>query len=303
MKQIAAIFALITVTACASSETRRSISASGDPSEIFFEKEISPMDQESKKDLLLAKNSSSQRGLDDLLADNKPVKATTPPRQQSNTGEFDEVGYSSWYGSKFQGKPTASGEIFDKTKLTAAHPSLPLGSVVRVKNLENEKEVLVKVNDRGPFVKDRIIDLSEKAADSLEFKDVGLARVGLTVVSRGNGAAGESEDMEGLDDEDALLKENNKPEKLTPKKVVTTPATLVKGAPKGQTVQVGVFRNSRLAEDYRKNLSAEYGEKVYLFERDGMFVLQMGDFTDRAKADILKSKLKEDGVDCFIPKK
>ncbi|TGK03104.1 septal ring lytic transglycosylase RlpA family protein [Leptospira langatensis] len=301
MKQIAAIFALITVTACASSETRRSISASGDPSEIFFEKEIAPMDQESKKDLLLAKNSSSQRGLDDLLADNKPVKATTPPRQQSNTGEFDEVGYSSWYGSKFQGKPTASGEIFDKTKLTAAHPNLPLGSVVRVKNLENDKEVLVKVNDRGPFVKDRIIDLSEKAADSLEFKDVGIARVGLTVVSRGSGAA-ESEDMEGLDDEDALLKDNNKPEKLTPKKVAT-PAPLVKGAPKGQTVQVGVFRNSRLAEDYRKNLSAEYGEKVYLFERDGMFVLQMGDFTDRAKADILKSKLKEDGVDCFIPKK
>ncbi|PJZ66939.1 septal ring lytic transglycosylase RlpA family lipoprotein [Leptospira wolffii] len=302
MKQIAAIFALTTIAACASTETRRSISASGDPSEIFFEKEIAPMDQESKRDLILAKNSSSQRGLDDLLADNKPVKATTPSRQQGgSTGEFDEVGYSSWYGPKFHGKPTASGEIFDKTKLTAAHPSLPLGSVVRVKNLENDKEVLVKVNDRGPFVKDRIIDLSEKAAESLEFKDVGIARVGLIVVSKG-GAGAESEDMEALDDEDALLKEN-KPEKLAPKKVVATPAPLVKGAPKGQTVQVGVFRNSRLAEDYRKNLSAEYGEKVYLFERDGMFVLQMGDFTDRAKADILKSKLKEDGVDCFIPKK
>ena len=301
MKQIAAIFALITVTACASSETRRSISASGDPSEIFFEKEIVPMDQESKRDLVLAKNSSASRGLDDLLADNKPVKATTPSRQQSGSnGEFDEFGYSSWYGPKFHGKPTASGEIFDKTKLTAAHPSLPLGSVVRVKNLENDKEVLVKVNDRGPFVKDRIIDLSEKAAENLEFKDVGIARVGLTVVSKG-GAAGESEDMEGLEDEEALLKEN-KPERLTPKKAVT-PAPLVKGAPKGQTVQVGVFRNSRLAEDYRKNLSAEYGEKVYLFERDGMFVLQMGDFMDRAKADLLKSKLKEDGVDCFIPKK
>lgn len=261
------------------------------------------MDQESKRDLILAKNgSSSQRGLDDLLADNKPVKATTPPRQQTGSaGEFDEIGYSSWYGPKFHGKPTASGEIFDKTKLTAAHPSLPLGSVVRVKNLENDKEVLVKVNDRGPFVKDRIIDLSEKAAESLEFKDVGIARVGLIVVSKG-GATGESEEMEALDDEDALLKDT-KPEKLTPKKIVATPATLVKGSPKGQTVQVGVFRNSRLAEDYRKNLSAEYGEKVYLFERDGMFVLQMGDFTDRAKADLLKSKLKEDGVDCFIPKK
>ncbi|EQA44590.1 rare lipoprotein A [Leptospira broomii serovar Hurstbridge str. 5399] len=259
------------------------------------------MDQESKKDMALAQNSAStkQRSLDDLLADNKPVKATLPTKKSSE-GDFDEIGYSSWYGPKFHGKPTASGETFDKTKLTAAHPSLPLGSVVKVKNLENDKEVLVRVNDRGPFAKDRIIDLSEKAAETLDFKDVGIARVGLKVVSKGG--KDESEDLENADDEEALLNDS-KPEKLTPKKTVVTPAPLVKGAPKGQTVQVGVFRNSQLAENYRKNLSAEYGEKVYLFERDGMFVLQMGDFADKAKAGVLKTKLKEDGVDCFIPQK
>ncbi|EPG74361.1 rare lipoprotein A [Leptospira fainei serovar Hurstbridge str. BUT 6] len=301
MKRFSAIVVLTTITACASVEPRRNISASGDPSEIFFEKEIAPMDQESKRDMALAQNSagSKQRSLDDLLADNKPVKATLPPKK-SPEGDFDEIGYSSWYGPKFHGKPTASGEPFDKTKLTAAHPSLPLGSVVKVKNLENDKEVLVRVNDRGPFAKDRIIDLSEKAAETLDFKDVGIARVGLKVVSKGG--KDESEDLENADDEEALLNDS-KPEKLTPKKTVVTPAPLVKGAPKGQTVQVGVFRNSQLAENYRKNLSAEYGEKVYLFERDGMFVLQMGDFTDKAKAAVLKTKLKEDGVDCFIPQK
>ncbi|EQA35317.1 rare lipoprotein A [Leptospira inadai serovar Lyme str. 10] len=301
MKRFSAIVALTAITACASVEPRRNISASGDPSEIFFEKEIAPMDQESKKDMALAQNSAGakQRSLDDLLADNKPVKATLPAKKSSE-GDFDEIGYSSWYGPKFHGKPTASGETFDKTKLTAAHPSLPLGSVVKVKNLENDKEVLVRVNDRGPFAKDRIIDLSEKAAETLDFKDVGIARVGLKVVSKGG--KDESEDLENAEDEEALLNES-KPEKLTPKKTVVTPAPLVKGAPKGQTVQVGVFRNNQLAENYRKNLSAEYGEKVYLFERDGMFVLQMGDFTDKAKAAVLKTKLKEDGVDCFIPQK
>ncbi|TGK21164.1 septal ring lytic transglycosylase RlpA family protein [Leptospira fluminis] len=298
MKRFSAIVVLTTITACASVEPRRSISASGDPSEIFFEKEISPMDQESKKDMALAQNSAGrQRGLDDLLSDNKPVKATLPAAKKPTDGDFDEIGYSSWYGPKFHGKPTASGELFDKTKLTAAHPSLPLGSVIKVKNLENDKEVTVRVNDRGPFAKDRILDLSEKAAESLDFKDVGIAKVGLKVISKGG--KDETEDLENVDDEEALLNET-KPEKLTPKKVIT-PAPLVKGAPKGQTVQVGVFRNSQLAENYRKNLSAEYGEKVYLFEREGMFVLQMGDFSDRGKALQLKTKLKEDGVDCFIP--
>ncbi|PJZ71036.1 septal ring lytic transglycosylase RlpA family lipoprotein [Leptospira perolatii] len=300
MNRFSAIIALTAITACASAEPRQTVSASGDPSEIFFEKEIESMDQESKQDLRLAKSGNSKnRSLEEDLSPNKMVKATTPA-QRGGSGDFDEVGYSSWYGAKFHGKPTASGEIFDKNKLTAAHPSLPLGSVIKVKNLENDKEILVKVNDRGPFAKDRILDLSEKAAESLEFKDVGIARVGLKVMRKGGGGD-ESEDLEGLEDEESLL-EDSKPEKLVPKRPIV-PAPLVKGAPKGYSVQVGVFRNNQLAENYRKNLSAEYGEKVYLFEREGMFVLQMGDFSDRPKAEILKGKLKEEGVDCFIPRK
>lgn len=307
MKQIAILVALIIFTSCASVESKRSISASGDPSEIFFEKEIAPMDRESGSNT--ASQKPGRRSFEEELNVEKYAKAQPPEKTNSSNGDFDEIGMSSWYGAKFHGKPTASGEKFDKTKLTAAHPTLPLGSIIRVQNLENQKEVLVRVNDRGPFVKDRIIDLSEKAADTLEFKDSGIAKVGIKVVKRGGAAGEESEDLENNDDEDALLgDENGKPEKLTPQKSdfpnkPVAGGKYIKGAPKGYTVQVGVFRDQTRAEAYKSSIGQEYGEKTFVFTRDGLFVIQLGDFGSRTGAESLKSKLKTDGIDCFIPKK
>ncbi|WP_081605008.1 RlpA family plasminogen-binding lipoprotein MPL36 [Leptospira alstonii] len=299
MKQVTILTALIIFTSCASVESKRSISASGDPSEIFFEKEIAPMDSGSNS------QKPGRRSFEEELNVEKYAKAQPP--QKTNSGDFDEVGMSSWYGAKFHGKPTASGEKFDKTKLTAAHPTLPLGSIVRVQNLENQKEVLVRVNDRGPFVKDRIIDLSEKAADTLDFKDIGIAKVGIKVVKRGGAAAEESEDLENTDDEEALL-EDEKPEKLNPQKSdypakSAAGGKYIKGSPKGYTVQVGVFRDQTKAEVYKSGLGQEYGEKTFLFTREGLFVIQLGDFANKTDAESLKSKLKTDGIDCFIPKR
>ncbi len=91
--------------------------------------------------------------------------------------EYNEIGQASWYGDKFHRKKTANGEIFRKTDLTAAHPTLPLPSIVDVTNLENGKSLTIKINDRGPFLKDRIIDLSEKAAKKLGFYSQGTATV------------------------------------------------------------------------------------------------------------------------------
>ena len=90
---------------------------------------------------------------------------------------YDQVGLASWYGSQFQGKPTANGEIFDKARLSAAHKTLPLPSLVEVHNLENGRSAILRVNDRGPFVDDRIIDLSQAAATMLGFENKGLAKV------------------------------------------------------------------------------------------------------------------------------
>ena len=90
---------------------------------------------------------------------------------------YDRTGVASWYGPAFHGRPTANGERFDMNGVTAAHPTLPLPSRVRVTNLENGRQLELRVNDRGPFVNGRIIDLSRRAAQLLGFKRQGLTKV------------------------------------------------------------------------------------------------------------------------------
>jgi rare lipoprotein A len=94
-----------------------------------------------------------------------------------------EVGLASWYGIERQGKPTASGELFDKDKPTAAHPKLPFGTTIRVTNLKNLESTLLEINDRGPGLGGRVIDVSWAAAKQLGFLNAGLARVEIDVVS------------------------------------------------------------------------------------------------------------------------
>jgi rare lipoprotein A len=100
--------------------------------------------------------------------------------------KYIAVGIASWYGYDCHGKPTASGRKFDKNKLTAAHRTLPLPSVVIVENLENGKKVKLTVNDRGPFAKtnSRIIDVSQRAAELLGFRRKGHARVKVTCLPK-----------------------------------------------------------------------------------------------------------------------
>ena len=96
---------------------------------------------------------------------------------------FTQKGLASWYGPKFHGNKTSIGETFDMYKMTAAHKTLPLPSKVLVTNLENGKQIVVRVNDRGPFVKDRIIDLSFAAAKALEFDKKGTELVAVEVLA------------------------------------------------------------------------------------------------------------------------
>ncbi|HOY40938.1 MAG TPA: septal ring lytic transglycosylase RlpA family protein [Chitinophagales bacterium] len=95
-----------------------------------------------------------------------------------------EFGVASYYGTYFHGRPTASGEKYNQFALTAAHKTLPLGTVVKVTNAQNNKSVYVKVNDRGPFVKGRVIDLSTKAAELLGYRNKGTAYVKIEVVNK-----------------------------------------------------------------------------------------------------------------------
>jgi rare lipoprotein A len=109
------------------------------------------------------------------------------PREQP---DYDETGIASWYGPTFYGKHTANGEMYDGNQLTAAHKTLPMPVNVRVTNLDNGKSLVVRVNDRGPYARGRIIDLSKRAAELLDVVQTGTARVRVTYLSRAdmNGA-------------------------------------------------------------------------------------------------------------------
>lgn len=108
-------------------------------------------------------------GIDKLSQQGKGRAAIKPVHK--------EVGKASWYGPGFQGQETANGEIYNQKVMTAAHPTLPMGTKATVTNLENDKKVVVRINDRGPYADDRIIDLSSAAAKKLDLKKEGTAQV------------------------------------------------------------------------------------------------------------------------------
>jgi len=115
----------------------------------------------------------------------RQVARASKPESQSKPKHHPlyQVGTASWYGSYFDGRATASGEPYNMYDLTAAHPTLPLGTWVRVTNLHNGRRIYVRINDRGPIVPGRIIDLSYGAAAALQFKNKGLQRVRLDLAS------------------------------------------------------------------------------------------------------------------------
>jgi rare lipoprotein A len=111
--------------------------------------------------------------------------SSSPPpilsQPEAELPTYKQVGFASWYGSDHQGKSTANGEFFDMAKLTAAHRSLSFNTIARVTNLSNGENVRVRINDRGPYVRGRIIDLSSAAARTLGANEEGLVRVRLEV--------------------------------------------------------------------------------------------------------------------------
>jgi len=126
---------------------------------------------------------------------------------------YSEIGMASWYGDDFHGRYTANGEIFDMQSISAAHPTLPLPSYVRVTNLKNRKSIIVRVNDRGPYAHDRIIDLSVRTAKLLEFHGHGVARVKVEYVGRAP--------LQGSDDRKLLatLRDGDRPAHDKPRDV------------------------------------------------------------------------------------
>jgi rare lipoprotein A len=123
----------------------------------------------------------------------RPHAGAYPPAGSSAGGiasaaaQYDAVGTASWYGKPYHGRRTASGEVYNMHRLTAAHRTLPFGTRVVVTNLENGRTVIVTINDRGPFKGNRVIDVSQKAAGQLGFLNQGLTRVGMRILASSQG--------------------------------------------------------------------------------------------------------------------
>ena len=128
---------------------------------------------------------------------------------------YTVVGTASWYGDAFHGRRTANGEIFDKGSITAAHPTLPLPSYVRVTNLKNDKSIIVRVNDRGPYHGGRVMDVSQRVAEALSFKGEGTARIRVDYIGRAS--------LTGSDDEKlmATLRDDGAPAQLADSSTTT----------------------------------------------------------------------------------
>ena len=173
---------------------------------------------------------------------------------------FEQTGYASWYGKKFHGKRTSSGEPYDMFAMTAAHPTLPLPTWIRVYNHENQHSVVVKVNDRGPFLRGRIVDLSYAAATKLDIVRKGTARVTITAVFPQEGQEGASHNNQGQRPIQYLL-------------------------------QVGAFSEQHNATRLRQRL-ADLGFKLYprsgseVSSRNGLFAVSIGPFDSRSQAEV-----------------
>lgn len=164
-----------------------------------------------------------------------------------NPERYKEYGNASWYGTKFHGRPTSSGEPYDMYKLTAAHRSLPIPCFVRVTNVENHRSAIVRVNDRGPFHSERLIDLSYAAAVKLGFANQGTARVMIELV---DGTDAVPSQVATDDAESAPIPE---PE-VEP--APTTSARIF--------LQAGAFNNQAGAERLRRDLSDVVGDDVHV---------------------------------------
>ena len=191
-----------------------------------------------------------------------PGQAAPPPAASGPAAA--QAGVASWYGGNdgFEGKPTASGEIYDSGKLTAAHRELPFGSIVDVTSVDTGRTVRVRINDRGPFAKGRIIDLSREAARQIGILGAGTGRVRLTLVRRG----------------------------LEPTPVPETMPWVV---------QVGSFADPVRAQRQADRVRAA-GREVFLEPFDGLTRVKVGPYSSRADAQSALSALEGAGFEGIV---
>lgn len=200
-----------------------------------------------------------------------------------------QTGKASFYADKFDGAMTASGEKYRHSKATAAHKTLPFGTKVRVTNLENNKTVEVVINDRGPYVEGRIIDLSRSAAEALDFINKGLAHVKIEVIDAGDGKGGGQVapiDRVMVDEKEFYDFE------------------IKRFDPKGWGVQIGTYQElvnlMRLADNLKNSYKKKVNVQVKIVNGVKYYSICLGEFSSRSKAEDFIGEVKKKFPDAFL---
>ena len=200
-----------------------------------------------------------------------------------------QTGKASFYADKFEGIATASGEKYKHNKMTGAHKTLPFGTKVRVTNVANDKSVEVTINDRGPYVEGRIIDLSRAAAEELGFTNMGLADVKLEVTDPGDGR---TSDMGRTIDQ------------VTVEEKEFYEFGVSRLRPKGYGVQIGTYQElvnlMRLTDNLKNSYKREVTVQVKIVNGMKYYGLIIGQFSSREKAEQFREEVQNKFPDVFI---
>ena len=207
-----------------------------------------------------------------------------PPEQM-----FYQTGTASWYGREFHGKVTASGEKFNMHELTAAHKTLPFGSLVKVRNLDNGREVAVRINDRGPYRGNRIMDLSYNAAKKLDILAPGKARVGIIVLKKGDDRY-YSEGRHGLDNDqyiEPVVDDSIEKERIADSNGL-------------YSLQAGAFYSKRNARNLQSTIEGMTGNPVVILDDNGLYKVRIEGIRSWYDASRYKRQLQDKNISSFI---
>ena len=207
---------------------------------------------------------------------------------------FTQTGLASFYADKFEGRLTANGEKYKHSKMTAAHKTLPFGTILKVKNIDNGKVVEVRVNDRGPFVEGRIIDLSKSAAEKLDFINQGIVKVEIVATGSPDMSRSTYSSLDRPKDEG--IPENEGYYSLA----------VQKEEAKGYGIQIGSFTELVNLVELSARIQRSYKEKVFVqvsvIQDVKHYKLIIGSLKTREKATKLKEKISRDYPDSFVIK-
>lgn len=234
--------------------------------------------------------SGSAQPDDDLAVDDSEEDGEAPASRE----KFYQKGEASWYGRAFHGKLTASGERFDMNRLTAAHKTLPFGTVLEVKNLNNDKSVKVRVNDRGPYRGGRILDLSYAAARRLDMLGAGRSNVGITILKKGDDGrnarkSAARDDIEPVSGEDDNLGDSDEHAESSAER---------RGG--SLALQAGAFLSRSNADRLKSKIEGMTRNSVSIIRDGDLYKVRVNAFSSKKDARRVRDRLNEENISSFI---